>query len=96
MSTSYLDAIQDHWDSIVSLYRQFEDKKPVMVFDLHEQTVYAFPYEEFKTELNQKSRLALEEQYTRALSGNYLVVFIRDTEAGQMVSYSIGLEEKDD
>ena len=62
MSTSYLDAIQDHWDSIVSLYRQFEDKKPVMVFDLHKQTVYASPYEEFKAELNQKSRLTLDEK----------------------------------
>ena len=96
MGNSYLEIIQEQGENILGLYRQFEDKKPVMVFDLHENMVYAFPYEEFLKQLNRKSRQALAEQYERALASNYVVVFVRDTEQGQMVSYSIALEEAEE
>jgi len=96
MSNSYREIIEERGQSILDLYRQFEDKKPVMVFDLHENMVYAVPYEGFMKELSQKSRLALAEQYERALASNYVVVFVRDTEQGQMVSYSIALQEAEE
>lgn len=96
MGISYLEIIQEQGENILGLYRQFEDKNPVMVFDLHENMVYAFPYEGILKQLNQKSRQALVEQYERAQAGNSVVVFIRDTEQGQMVSYTISLEEAEE
>lgn len=95
-SRSYLEVLEEHGESIVELYRQFEDKKPVMVFDLHENMVYAFPYEEFEKALNERSRQALAEQYERAQASDSVVVFVRDTEQGQMVSYTIALEEAEE
>ena len=96
MTTSYLDLIQAHWESILNLYWQFEDKKPVMLFDIQQNEVYAYPYEGFKSELNKKSRESLEQQYQRALENNYVVVFVRDNDQGNLVSYSLELEEADE
>jgi hypothetical protein len=93
MSTSYLDLIQGHWESILSLYMQFEDKNPVMLFDLKEHQVHAYPYQEFKDQLNRKSQRELAQQYRRALEQNYMVIFIRDEEQKQLVSYSLAIEE---
>ena len=30
----YLDAIQEEWHNILKLYKMFEDKKPIMEFDI--------------------------------------------------------------
>ncbi len=93
MSTSYLDIIESHWESILALYMQFEDKNPVMLFDLKEHQIYAYPYEGFKAQLSRKSQRELEQQYQRALEKNYMVIFVRDDEQKQMTSFSLAIEE---
>lgn len=92
MSHAYVEIIRNQWENIAGLYKQFADKKPVMVVDIHAGEIYAFPYEEFKAELNRKSQLNLEQQYRRAQENNYMVVFVRDTKQGNMVSFSLELE----
>jgi hypothetical protein len=91
--TSYLEIIQGQWENILKLYRQFEDKKPVMLFDIQDNTVYAYPYEGFKAELNQKSQRHLEHQYERALATDSVIVFVRDREQNNLVSYSLQRDE---
>ena len=93
MSISYLDVIQGHWESILTLYMQFEEKNPVMLFDLKEHQIYAYPYQDFKAQLSRKSQQELEQQYRRALEQNFMVIFIRDEEHKQFVSYSLAIEE---
>jgi hypothetical protein len=89
MSTSYHDIIQYHWDSILALYMQFEDKNPVMLFDLKEHQIHAYPYEGFKAQLSRKSQRELEQQYRRALEKNY----VQDEEQKQLTSFSLAIEE---
>lgn len=93
MSASYLDIIQEHWESILSLYLQFEDKNPVMLFDLKERQIHAYPYEGFKAQLSRKSQRELAEQYQRAQEKNYMVIFVRDEAQKQMTSFSLAIEE---
>lgn len=40
----YWNAILQHWPFIVMLYGQYADRRPVMLFDIQEQRVYAFPF----------------------------------------------------
>ena len=96
MTASYLDLIQAHWESILNLYGQFEDEKPVILFDIQQNEIHAYPYEGFKSKLNKRSRESLEQQYQRALENNYVVVFVRDNDEGNLVSYSLELEETDE
>jgi hypothetical protein len=89
MYEQYWDAVGEQWDNIIGLYKQFEDKKPVMLFDIQEQKIYAYPYNEFKSELSERSQIQLEEQYEAAILNNEMVVFVRDSEKKELVSYSL-------
>ena len=89
MYEQYRDAVGEQWDNIIGLYKRFEAKKPVMLLDIQEQKIYAYPYNEFKSELSKKSQIQLEEQYEAAILDNEMVVFVRDTEKKELVSYSL-------
>ena len=89
MYEQYWDAVGEQWDNILGLYKRFEDKKPVMLLDLQEQKIYAYPYNDFKSELSKRSQIQLEEQYETAILNNEMVVFVRDNEKKELVSYSL-------
>ncbi|MCX6068255.1 MAG: hypothetical protein NT121_21320, partial [Chloroflexi bacterium] len=72
----------------------FEPKKPVMLYDLQEQKVYAYPYQEFKAEMNERSQALLTEQYEQAVQNNQMVIFARDNEKRKLCSYSLDLIER--
>ena len=87
----YLDLINENWEHILRMYRLFADKKPVMLYDLQEQRIYAYPYREFNAGMNPRSQQVLTEQYEDALAKNQMVVFVRDNEERKLISYSIPL-----
>ena len=84
--------INEQWPNILTLYTMLADKKPVMLFDVQEQRIYAYPYKEFKAEMNQRSQAVLVEQYRRAVANNQMVVFVRDNERETLVSYTVSIE----
>jgi len=47
----YLEMIYEHWEDIWRGYNLFADKCPVMLFDVQEQKIYAYPYKEFRAEM---------------------------------------------
>ena len=91
MGDPYFEMIQEQWPSILAWYKLLEEKRPIMLYDIQEQRIYAYPYREFKAEMSQKSQALLEEQYERALVTNCVVVFVRDNEQEKLVSYSCPL-----
>ena len=95
MYEQYWDAVGEQWENILGLYKRFEAKKPVMLLDIQEQKIYAYPYKEFKSELSERSQIQLEEQYEAAISNNERVVFVRDNEKRDLVSYSLEYREND-
>ena len=90
----YWDAIQKQWEHILNWYLMFADKKPVMLYDIQEQKIYAYPYREFKMELSQKSQAALEDQYQRAVKNDQFVVFVRDNEKQKLLSYTVKVDNQ--
>lgn len=62
-----------------------------MLFDLQEQRVYAYPYNDFRKELSARSQRSLETQYEKAGRENQVVVFVRDNDLKRLVSLSIDL-----
>jgi len=39
--------VQDHWDTIVRAYLDFEEKKPIILLDMQKHKIYAYPYQDF-------------------------------------------------
>jgi hypothetical protein len=87
-----MEAIQENWCDIMKAYRLFEKKKPVMLFDLQEQRIYAYPCAEFRNELNERSQASLKEQYEQAIKEGMFVLFVRDNEKKKFRSYSMPLQ----
>jgi hypothetical protein len=87
-----LDAAEANWPHILRMYRLFEDRRPVMLYDLQEGRVYAYPYPEFRAEMGERSQRTLEDQYERAGREGKIVVFIRDNDARRLVSFSMAAE----
>ena len=91
MRDAYLDVVYRHWPFIVMLYEQHADKKPVMLFDIQEQRIYALPYAEYRAELSKRSQASLKKQYQRAIANGEIVIFVRDNHKEKLVSYSLPL-----
>jgi len=43
----YEKIIEENMDNILNLYYQFEDKKPIMLYNIQEKRIYAYPPYEF-------------------------------------------------
>ena len=89
MDDYLFDALSEHWEHVVVAYRQFEDKRPIMLYDVQEKQSFAYSYEGFKSEMPVESQLSLTEQYERAVAAGQMVVFVRDNDKKRLVSYSL-------
>jgi hypothetical protein len=78
-----------HCLDILEMYLLYEEKQPVMLFDVIEGKIYAYPYKKFKKELNESGQISLTKQYDDALRGDQFVIFIRDSQRKKLVSYSL-------
>ena len=91
MNTSdpYLAVVGEQWRNILALYSAFQDKRPVMLFDIQEGRIYAYPYAEFKAGLSKRSQSLLRRQYQEASREDTIVVFVRDNHKKRLVSYCL-------
>ena len=93
MADPYIALIQDHWEKITDLYNQFAADRPVMLVDVQDGSIHAFPFDEFLKLLDAPSQHHLEEQYARAIANRQMVLFVRDVERKIFQSYSLQLED---
>lgn len=92
MYEKFFETVSEHWDHIIELYKKFEDKKPIMLIDVQEQKIYAYPYLDFISSMTERSQAMLEKEYQSALLNNKVVVFVRDNEKKQLWSQDFDLE----
>jgi len=92
MSDPYFVAIQEQWANILGLYMMYERKKSIILYDIQEGKIYAYPYKEFKAELSKKSQVPLERDYKAAYTTGRMVVFVTDNRERKLVSYTIRVD----
>jgi hypothetical protein len=92
MSDSYFEAIVEEWQYIRSLYLTFSSKKPIMLYDIQDKKIYAYPYKGFKQDLSRKSQQLLERDYKSASVRGSMIVFVRDNAERKLVSYVMSID----
>jgi hypothetical protein len=92
MSDPYFNAIQEQWNNIRALYLTLGNKKPIILYDLQEKKIYAYPYKELKAELSKRSQASLEHDYKSASVLGGVVVFVRDNIERKLVSYTMSID----
>jgi hypothetical protein len=85
----YWEVVREQHDHIRRLYQEFARHRPVMLFDIQEQRVYAYPYGDYAADLSKKSQRSLAQQYQAATKSDLIVVFIRDNDKRRLTSYSV-------
>jgi hypothetical protein len=90
MDDPYYAVVLEHWSHVLQVYQQFEKHNPIILIDVQEVRIYAYPYEEFKADLSGPSQLILAEQYADACLAQKIVVFVRDNDKEKLVSYAVG------
>jgi hypothetical protein len=93
-SDPYFELIRHHWPQVAELYNQYAERQPVMLIDVQEGDIHAFPYDEFLALLDAASQQALVDQYQRAVDKRQMVLFVRDVEHKIFQSYSLALEDE--
>ena len=91
MTDPYLGVIEENWKHIRFMYLEFEDKKPIVLYDVQERRVYVYPYREFVLELGARSQKSLKRQHADAISRGQMVVFVRDNDLKKLVSYTLDI-----
>ena len=87
MSDPYPEVIQEQWPNIWGLYLMYESERPIMLYDIEEKKIYAYPYREFRAELSKKSQESLKHDYESASAHGSMIVFVRDNVQRRLVSY---------
>lgn len=86
---SYVELAMERSADIVRLYLQFAEKQPVMLYDVQDGKIYAYPYVDFKAELSAGSQDILKDQYEEAVREEKIVVFVRDNEKQKLISFCL-------
>jgi len=63
-----------------------------MLYDIHENKIYAYPYKEFKAELSERSRVALEMDYKSTSVRGGMILFVIDNIERKLVSYVMNID----
>ena len=92
MSDPYFEAIQEQWPNLRGLYMAYGSKKPIILYDIQEKKIYAYPYKEFKEDLSKKSQESLERDYKSASVLGSMIVFVRDNVERKLLSYTMSID----
>ena len=92
MSDQYYSAIQEQWSNIRGLYVACSSKRPIMLYDIHDKKIYAYPYREFRAELSERSQASLEIDYKSTSVSGGMIVFVRDKIERKLVSYVMSID----
>jgi hypothetical protein len=69
------------------LYSTYESKRPIILYDIQEKKIYAYPYKEFSAELSGRSQASLKRDYESTSAHGSMIVFVRDNIQRKLVSY---------
>ncbi len=86
-SDIYLPMLRTHWDALTGMYAAFEDRAPILEFDVVAAQIRAYPAGDYLEELSSRTREETKKQYQKAVAEGSLMVFVRDESKEILRSY---------
>ena len=87
----YLKLIDEQWHNIVMVYETFQDKKPIIEYDIQNEKIYSYPAKEYIQSLSLRTRKQTRKQYNEAVRNNQFILFIKDFKNQKLRSYIFDL-----
>lgn len=85
----YLDKIDEIGQYVYDIYNAADRKDLIMLYEMDEELLYSYVYDEFMADLNLRSQKMLKEQYEEARAKNKIVLFVRDELRQKFKSFTI-------
>lgn len=85
----YLDKIEEIGDKVYELYNMSVRKDLIMLYNMQEEKIYSYTYEDFKKMSHEKLKKSLKFQYEEAKKSDKIVLFIQDDLRKKLKSFSI-------
>jgi len=79
--------IDANWDNIIMVYQYFQDKKPIIEYEVSTRKIYSYPPQEYINALSLRTREKTRKQYEDVVKNNQFLLFIRDHKNQKLKSY---------
>ncbi len=93
MEDPYLDLIDEQWNNIARLYLTFQDKKPILEYDVVTQKIFSYPGMDYVNNLTERTKNRTKKQYKKACKNDQFMLFIRDENNNKLRSYIFDIPE---
>lgn len=93
MKDPYLDMINSQWDNIIMMYQTFQDKKPIIEYEIDTQRIYSYRAQNYLNCLGIRTRDEAKRQYEEAVKKNKFMLFIKDIKNEVLRSYIFNLPD---
>jgi hypothetical protein len=84
---AYLPILREHWDALTGMYAAFEDRAPMMEFNVASGQIRVYSAGEYLEDLSARTRDEAKRQYKKAVAEGALMVFVRDDSKEILRSY---------
>ena len=85
----YFQKIDEIGDKVYELYNLSNRDDLIMLYNMKENRIYLYIYEEFYQSLNEISKAILTKQFNKAKEEDKIVLFIKDEVRGKLKSFTI-------
>jgi hypothetical protein len=86
-SDPYERMLRKHWSAITAMYLAYEDRKPMIEFDVVRGQILAYPAKDYLEDITERTRDLAKKQYREAIAEGALMVFVRDKAKRVLRSY---------
>ncbi len=83
----YSEMIDEQWDNITAMYELFEDKSPIIEFDVTNGKVFSYPADDYLETLSARTRTQAKQQYREATRNGQFMLFVKDSKNRKFRSY---------
>jgi len=87
MNDPYLGLIETQWNNIIKIYNAFQEKNPVMEYDIGEKKIYAYPAFQYINGLSPEIQNEMKNEYMEACNNNEFILFIRNEKQKELIPY---------
>lgn len=85
----YLDILKNIVDKVYDFYNMSDRQDLIMIYEMKENKIYSYIYDDYLKSLNERSREMLEKQYQEAIDSKRIVLFIKDEVRKKLKSYTV-------
>jgi hypothetical protein len=78
--------VRFHREPILQYYDQVKEERPILVLDVQRRKLHSYSFADYKARLRPGSQEKLNEEYTKAIAKNKVLVIVWDESTRRLVT----------